>query len=151
MQLRAAVTGVAEFPATFDQRFMDYARVWTDGSTESISVADPARNTVAFTDPWTGVTYRSLHVGTAPGEPGADVGPSVTVHPATGRAASEAGIGARMLLRLTDLDALRLQALARNDAATAATLRTEEQRYLDLLHVMRRLTAEFGTGRVITE
>jgi hypothetical protein len=151
VQLRAAVTGVAEFPATFDQRFMDYARVWTDGGTEAIAVADPARNTVAFTDPWTGLTYRALHVGTAPGEPGADVGPSVTVHPATGRAASEAGIGARMLLRLADLDALRLQALARNDNATAATLRTEEQRYIDLIHVMRRLTSVFGTGRIITE
>ncbi|MFO0605835.1 MAG: hypothetical protein U0324_21810 [Polyangiales bacterium] len=151
VQLRAAVAGVAEFPATFDQRFMDYARVWADGSSESITVADPARNTVAFTDPWTGVTYRALHVGTGPGESGADVGASALVHPSTGTAVGEAGIGARMLLRLADLDALRLQALARNDASTAASLRTEEQRYLDLLHVVRRLTAVFGTGRIITE
>ncbi len=151
VQLRSAIMAVAQFPATFDQRFMDYARVWADGSIESITVADPARSTVSFTDPWSGVTFRALHVGTAAGEAGADVGASAIVHPATMAPASEAGIGARMILHLADIDALRLQARARNDAAQEAAYETEERRYIDLVQVMRRLTAIYGSGHIVTQ
>ena len=152
VQLRSAVMSVAQFPATFDQRFMDYARVWTDGSVESITVGDPSRATVSFTDPWSGATYRALHFGAGAGEPGADVGASATTHASNGgTAANEAGVGARMLLHVADLDTLRLAAARRGDTATAATLQTEEQRYIDLLHIMRRLTSYFGTGHIVTQ
>ncbi|MEI2709434.1 MAG: hypothetical protein V9E96_10530 [Chitinophagaceae bacterium] len=150
VQLRSGHHDVAQFPATFDQRFMDYARVWSDGSLEAISVSDPARTTVAFTDPWSGVTFRALHVGTAQGEAGADVGASSLVHPGTMAVANEAGIGARMLLHAADIDALRTQALARGEAAQAAAYETEERRYLDLVQVMRRLTAIYGSGHIVT-
>lgn len=150
VQLRSAVDTIAQFPATFDQRFMDYARVWTDGSVEAIQVTDPVRNTVSFTDPWVGTTYRALHFGTAAGESGADVGSSALLHPATGAVASEAGIGARMILHLRDLEALRQRALTARDTALAASLETDERRYLDLVHVVRRLTAIFGTGQITT-
>nr|MBK7065357.1 hypothetical protein [Deltaproteobacteria bacterium] len=150
VQLRAAVMGAANIPATFDQRFMDFARVWTDGSVEALVVADPARDTVSFTDPWSRTTYRALHFGTGAGEPGADVGASATVHAATGAAADEAGIGARMILRLRDLDALRLRAREAGDAARAAALETQLRQYVDLVHVLRRLTARFGTGTSVT-
>ncbi len=150
VQLRSAIMSVAQFPATFDQRFMDYARVWSDGSVESISVSDPARNTVAFTDPWSGVTFRALHVGAAAAEAGADVGASSLVHPGTTSVANEAGIGARMLLHAADIDALRTQALARGEAAQATAYETEERRYLDLVQVMRRLTAIYGSGHIVT-
>ncbi len=150
VQLRSAIMGIAQFPATFDQRFMDYARLWIDGSVEAISVADPARNTVAFTDPWSGTTFRSLHIGAGRGESGADIGPSTLVHPATTAVANEAGIGARMLLHASDVDALRLQALSRGDAAQASAFETEERSYIDLLHVMRRLTSIYGSGHIVT-
>ena len=150
VQLRAAVMGVANIPATFDQRFMDFARVWTDGSVEAITVADPTRDTVSFTDPWSRTTYRALHFGTRAGEPGADVGASMLVHAATGAAADEAGVGARMVLRLRDLDALRLRAQAAGEDARAAVLETQLRQYIDLVHVLRRLTSRFGTGTSVT-
>ncbi len=150
VQLRAAVMGVANIPATFDQRFMDFARVWTDGSVEALTVADPARDTVSFTDPWSRTTYRALHFGTRAGEPGADVGASAMVHASIGTAADEAGIGARMVLRLRDLDALRQRAREGGDEARAAALETQLRQYIDLVHVLRRLTSRFGTGTSVT-
>lgn len=151
VQLRAAIMGIAEFPATFDQRFMDYTRLWIDGSIEAITVNDQSRSTVSFTDPWSGQTFRALHVGAGRGEPGADVGASALVHPATSAVANEAGISARMLLHAADIDALRLQAIARGDAVQSRALETEERGYLDLLHVMRRLTAIYGSGHIVTQ
>jgi hypothetical protein len=150
VQLRAAISGIAQFPATFDQRFMDYARLWVDGSVESIAVSNPTRNTVTFTDPWLGVTFRALHVGASAGESGADVGASALVHPSSGTTSDEAGVGSRMLLHAADIDALRLQAAARGDAALASAFEAEERSYMDLLHVMRRLTAIYGSGHIVT-
>jgi hypothetical protein len=145
VQLGSAVNTIAQFPATYDQRYMDYARLWIDGSLESITVANPDTNTVTFTDPWTHETFRALHFGTATGEPGASVGPSPLVHTSTGAVANEAGVAARMLLHVRDLDAARLAATT---PAAAAPIETQERQYIDLLHVMRELTRWFGTGHI---
>jgi hypothetical protein len=143
VQLVAAVHTLAQFPSSYDQRYMDYCRLWIDGSVEAITVDDPATNTIAFTDPWTHQTYRALHIGAGVGEGGADVGASTLVHPATGSAANEAGIAARMLLHVADLDYQRQNA-ATPQARTAAE--QAEHKYLDLLNVMRELTRWFGSG-----
>jgi hypothetical protein len=55
-----------------------------------------------------------------------------------------------MVLRLRDLDALRERAAAGGDAARAAVLETQLRQYIDLVHVMRRLTSRFGTGTSVT-
>lgn len=146
VQLRAAAMGMANFPATFDQRFMEYARLWVDGSVEAIATEAPARDTVSFVDPWSRVTWRALHFGTEAGEAGRDVGASAQLHPATGQSANEAGIGARMLLHVRDLEAVRQAALAANDAPRAALVEAQERRYLDVMNLVRRLTARLGTG-----
>ena len=63
------------------------------------------------------------------------MGRSQLVHLETGATADEAGIAARMLLHVRDLDTAR-----------ATAIETEERKYLDLINVMRALTAIFGTG-----
>ncbi len=150
VQLRAAIIGTANFPATFDQRYMDYARLWIDGSTESIDTADPAHDTVSFADPWSHTTYRALHFSALPGATGADVGSSATLHAATGAVADEAGVAARMILRLRDLDALRTRAIAQHQDTLATSLETQLRAYIDVIHVMRRLTSIYGTGTAVT-
>ncbi len=148
-QIWAAVMSIAQFPATYDQRYMDYARLWIDGSVESVTVTNPDVNTVSFTDPWTHETFRALHFGANTGEPGASVGASAFVHPATGAVANEAGVAARMILHMQDMEALRQHALATSNSAQANTIQTAEQAYEDLLHVMRRMTQIFGSGHIV--
>jgi hypothetical protein len=150
IQLWSAILGMAEFPATFDQTYMDYSRMWVDGSTEAVNITDPDKNTVSFTDPFTHLTYRAVHVGTGANEAGAVVGPSSYVHPETGTVANEAGVAAKMLLHLRDIEALRQQALKTGDTATATSLQTQEQKYLDLVNVSRDLTKYLGQGYIAT-
>ncbi len=143
IQLWSAVQTVAQFPATYDQRYMDFARLWIDGSAESIDVKDPDVNTVTFTDPFSHQTYRALHFDCKSG-PGAGVGCSNAVHPGGG--ANEAGVAARMILHAQDLEAVRQQKIAANDTSGAAELELQLTKYLDLLNVMRDLTKAFGSG-----
>ncbi|MEI8258508.1 MAG: hypothetical protein WCJ30_22775, partial [Deltaproteobacteria bacterium] len=144
IQLWSAVQTVSQFPATYDQRYMDYTRLWADGGSEALTITDPAANTVSFTDPWTHQTFRALHFGTAAGEPGADVGSSPIIHASTGATANEAGIGARMLLHLADLDFQRLHG-ANTAIQTAAE--QAQHKYMDLIYVMRFLTQTYGSGQ----
>ncbi|MFO0628801.1 MAG: hypothetical protein U0325_24720 [Polyangiales bacterium] len=140
LQVWSAALTMSGFPATFDRRYLDAARLWIDGSGEAISVDDPARNTVSYTDPWTRQVFRAQHLGAAAGEPGADVGASALVHRATGMTANETGIAARMLLHAADLEAAWRDAQRARDAAGAARWESALRRYLDLLRVMRDLT-----------
>jgi hypothetical protein len=144
VQLVAAVHTMAQFPSSYDQRYMDYCRLWVDGSNEAIEVSNPAVNTVSFEDPWSHITYRALHFGAGAGEGGADVGASALVHPSTRATANEAGIAARMIHHLADLDYQRQNA-GTPQLRTAAE--QAERRYLDLIHVMRDLNTQFGSGR----
>ena len=145
MQLWSAVTTMAQFPATYDQTYMNYTRLWVDGSVEEIQV--PAAQTVSYTSPWTFETYRAMHIPcTRPGDTGNGVGCSGYVHPATGAVADEAGVAARMILHLNDMEAVRQQAIGAGDAEEAAAVGLQEQKYLDLVNVMRNMTLYFGHG-----
>jgi hypothetical protein len=158
IQLWAAVQTMAQFPATYDQRYMDLTRLWIDGSVEQITTTSP---TVYFPDPFSGQTYRALHFScsaqtssagacdpvtgactlSAPG-----VGCSPYLHLASGKVSDEAGVAAKMLLHLQDLEQARQNALTAKDTATAGNLEQQERKYLDLVNVMRSLTVQFGHG-----
>jgi hypothetical protein len=146
IQAWSAIQTMTQFPATYDQTYMDSTRTWVDGSTEAVTVANPDVNTVSFTDPWSHQTYRALHIGTAAGEGGYTIGPSAYVHATTNTTATESGVAARMLLHIQDIDTLRKAAVLKNDTATAQTLETQERKYLDLINVMRDLTKTLGQG-----
>jgi hypothetical protein len=137
------------FPATLDQTYMDYSRVWLDGSSEQLTTTDPANDTVSFTNPWTHETYRALHFGTGAGEIGANVGASATVHPSLSGPANEAGIGARMLIHAQDLETQRQAAIAAHDAAGTATAETNERSYLENIQVQRLVTRLLGGGQYV--
>ncbi len=147
VQLMSAILTTALFPSTYDQRYMEFSRLWVDGALGSISVKDPDKNTVSFTDPWSHQTFRALHMGTGAGDVGEKVGGSPYVHPATGKVAEEAGIAARMILHLQDIDALRNKAIADNKPAEAAQLELQEHKYLDLVNSLRELTVYLGNGK----
>ena len=140
---------------------MDYARLWVDGSLEAVTV-NPSR-TVSFTDPNSGLTYRALHYDCDTGGPAADVGCSSAKHatlvPASGSTPAsvawkswtpgqpgEAGIGARMILHISDMETMRQYAIATSDEANAGILAQQEGQYLDLINVMRSMTQQFGQG-----
>lgn len=57
IQLYTSVYGMAYLPETYDQDFLNRARIWADGSDESIGI-DPAQ-TVSWTDTRSGITYRA--------------------------------------------------------------------------------------------
>ena len=78
IQLYASVFGMAYLPETYDQDFLNRARIWADGSDEAIGIPDA--DTVSWTDPRSSITYRarSYMVG-------------------TGATARETGVGAQML------------------------------------------------------
>ncbi len=137
MQLWSAILTLAEFPTAGDTRYLEYARIWIDGQPEALNLPDPASSTVSFTDPWTHEVYRARHVGARPGEPGEDIGASSLVHPSTGTSASEAGIGARMLLHASDLDYMRLHGTTPQADAALRALQT----YLDVLRVVRHMSS----------
>jgi hypothetical protein len=148
VQLWAAVQSIAEFPATYDQRYMDFTRLWIDGSKESIQI-DAARQ-VKFTDPFSGQTYVAVHFDCTKADEGADVGCSPYNHPSAnngnGGTSNEAGVAARMLIHLKDMEAVRQKALGANDTTTAQQVEQQERKYLDLINVVRNLTSFFGYG-----
>ncbi len=169
IQLWAAVQTIAQFPATYDQRYMDYARLWVDGSQEAITTTSP---TVTFQDPFSGETYRALSFDCTANTTGTSqtnglvasigVGCSATSHPSliSGLAqgvsvpnpqgsSKEAGVGARMLIHLNDMEAVRQQQLGATPDPTlpsAAVVEQQERAYLDLANVMRSMTLQFGHG-----
>ncbi len=63
-----------------------------------------------------------------------------------GGLANEAGIGARAILHLADLDMARQTAIANNDARTVSLLTEQEQQYVDVLQAARAVTKAFGHG-----
>jgi hypothetical protein len=156
MQLWSAVQGMSEFPATYDQRYMDFSRVWLDGSSEGIRI--DAAKTVRFTDPFSGQTYVAIHYNCDPTTNGdaVSVGCSSYKHPSINGngpngagTSNEAGIGARMLLHLADLEAVRQKALPTGsspDPTTATAIETQERQYLDLVNVVRSMSKAFGYG-----
>jgi hypothetical protein len=54
LQLYTSVLAMTLIPQTFDQTFLDDARLWVRGGAESVEVSGP---TVTFTDPSSGYTY----------------------------------------------------------------------------------------------
>jgi hypothetical protein len=145
VQLWTAVTAMAEFPATYDQRYMEFSRVWLDGSNEQINV--PIAKQVKFSDPFSGQTYVALHYDCTKADEAADVGCSTTAHASlNGLTSNEAGVGARMLLHLQDMEAVRQKAIAANDTAKAQSVEQQERKYLDLVNTVRNLSKHFGYG-----
>ena len=147
VQLWTAVQAMAEFPATYDQRYMEFARLWLDGSQEGINI--PLAKQVRFTDPFSGQTYVALHYDCTKADDAADVGCSQYSHPSIpggGGVSNEAGVGARMLLHLQDLEAVRQKAITAGDTATANSVEQQEHKYLDLVNTVRNLSKHFGYG-----
>jgi hypothetical protein len=72
VQLYAAVFSMGMIPETFDQTYMNKARVWVRGGAEGVDI-NPEVPTVEFTDPNSGLTYVAASypnengVETAPG------------------------------------------------------------------------------------
>jgi hypothetical protein len=140
VQLWSAVQTISQFPATYDQRYMDYARLWIVGSLEAI---DPGTApTVTFVDPFSGQTYMALSFdGTKDG-----VGTSSYVHPCTSTVLNESGVAAKMIYHLRDIETLRQKAIMAGDAATESALELQLKKYLDAVNIMRDLTKQFGQG-----
>jgi len=57
IQLYTSVLGMAYLPETYDQDFLNRARIWADGSDEAIGIPDA--DTVSWTDPRSSITYRA--------------------------------------------------------------------------------------------
>lgn len=144
--LYAAVFSMAGLSASYDQRFIQSARLWADG--DPFAATLPAGETVTFRDPVTGLTYRAIkHTSLTPGAANLDPGVSVreAARPSAGDGTNypgERGIAARMILRANDL--LRYTQTAPAAERNAALARL--QQYVDLLNVMRFLNSRFGTG-----
>ncbi|MFO0563748.1 MAG: hypothetical protein U0269_37330 [Polyangiales bacterium] len=146
--LYAAVFGMAGLSASYDQRFIQSARLWADG--DPFAATLPPGETVTFRDPVTGLTYRAIkQTSQTPGASNLDPGVSVreAARPMAGDGTNypgERGIAARMILRANDL--LRFaNAQAPNTPARNRAF-TQLQQYVDLLNVMRFLNSRFGTG-----
>jgi hypothetical protein len=137
-ELWTAVMSMAGLSGTFDQRFVQNARLWVDGDNNAPNTAGTPL--VSFTDPQTNLTYHALHLGAGAGEPNADVGLSVRD---TSR--NESGIGARMLLHAQDLRTA-MEAAAAGSPERAA-LSAQLQQYVDLVNIMRNLNRLYATGR----
>ncbi|MFW5921197.1 MAG: hypothetical protein ACOCUS_05100, partial [Polyangiales bacterium] len=82
IQLYAAVFGMGQIPETFDQTYMNKARIWVKGGAEGVEIDDSVP-TVELTDPSSGLTYVAASY---PDEEGNETGP-----------------GARMLLYAQEL------------------------------------------------
>jgi hypothetical protein len=148
IQLWAVSNALAMIPTSFDQSFTSYTALWLDGTADARVVQNPDVNTVTFVNPWTHETYRALHFGTAAGEPGAAVGASALIHASTGAVATEAGIAARMLLHVRDLDAERTQAIASGNTTRANAIEQAERQYLNVLDTVRYFTHQYGNGSI---
>jgi hypothetical protein len=126
------------FGAGLDPALSNYTRLWFDGGPGAVSTSSP---TVSFVDPFSGITYRALSVdATRSGLP--PVGASTYVHPSTGKVSSEAGVAARMILHLQDLETERQLAVAGNKPAVAQAVATQEQAYLDIVRRLADLNGQ---------
>lgn len=82
VQLYAATFGMGLIPATYDDRFFEEARIFIEGSDESVTL--PPSERVTFTDPFTSLTYVAASYRDTSGV--------------------EQGLGARMLLHAQALE-----------------------------------------------
>lgn len=146
--LWAAVFGMAGLSGSYDQRFVQSARMWADG--DPFAATLPAGETVTFRDPVTGLTYRAIKQTTqTPGASNLDPGVSgrEAARPMAGDGTNypgERGIAARMILRANDL--LRFANSQAPNTPARNRAFTQLQQYVDLLNVMRFLNSRFGTG-----
>lgn len=146
--LWSAVMGMAGLSGSYDQRFVQSARMWADGDPFAASV--PASQSVTFTDPVTGLTYRAIkQTSQTPGATNLDPGvsPRETARPMAADGTNypgERGIAARMILRANDL--LRFANAQASGSPARTRAFSELQQYVDLLNVMRLLNSWFGTG-----
>ncbi len=146
--LYSAIFGMAGLSASYDQRFIQSARLWADG--DPFAAELPAGQTVTFRDPVTGLTYRAIkHTTPTPGATNLD--PGVSAREAARPMAAdgtnypgERGIAARMILRANDL--LRYTATPGLQPAERNAAFARLQQYVDLLNVMRLLNSRYGTG-----
>jgi len=60
VQLYFALLGMSNFQTNYDRRFNDEARIWVAGTGKAPTL--PTEATVAFTDPFTGLTYGALGI-----------------------------------------------------------------------------------------
>ena len=58
---------------------------------------------------------------------------------------TSAGVAARMLLHLQDLETSRQKAIAGNDLAFATSIESEEQNYLELVQALVEVTAQLAS------
>jgi hypothetical protein len=146
--LWSAVLGMAGLSGSYDQRFIQSARMWADGDATRVEL--PADQTIAFRDPVTNVTYRAVRLNAQ--TPGAsNLDPGVSAREA-GRPAAmdntnypgERGIAARMILRANDL--LRFANAQAANSPERARAFVKLQQYVDMLNVMRLLNSWFGPG-----
>ena len=105
---------------------------------------------VKFTDPFSRQTYVAVHFDCTKADEAKGVGCSQYVHPSlnggAGATSNEAGVSARMLLHLQDLEHSRQKAITANDTVTAQALEQQVRQYLDLVNVVRNVTKHFGSG-----
>lgn len=146
--LWSAVYAMAGLSGSYDQRFIQSARLWADG--DPFAATLPANQTVTFTDPVTGLTYRAIkQASQTPGATNLDPGVSAreAARPMAGDGTNypgERGVAARMLLRANDLLRFANAQPANTPARNAAFTRL--QQYVDLLNIMRFLNSRFATG-----
>ncbi len=146
-----AILGMAGLSASFDQRFIQSARLWADGEVGGVTL--PADQTISFRDPVTSITYRAIRSNTqVPGS--ANLDPGVSVREAGRPAAmdgtnypSERGIAARMLLHANDLLRFANAQAANSPERNRAFVKL--QQYVDLINIMRLLNNRYGAGHTL--
>jgi hypothetical protein len=84
IELYATVLGMAYIPQTYNQDFLNRARIWVDGGAEHVDI-DPSHTVLHFNDPVSGLTYNAVSYPDGSG--------------------NETGVGAQMLLHAQRLDA----------------------------------------------
>jgi len=143
MELWSAIYSIYSYAHGYDQRFIQYARLWADGDPNVVTLTGAGQQTVSFTDPFTRLTYRAVHYGYDGGDRTLDPGASrrESARPGSTADSAERGIGARMILHANDL--AQAWTNARSDADRRRLQRTLQQ-YVDLLNVMRGLNRSFA-------
>lgn len=116
LEFYAMVYGMAFMPRTFDQDFVDQARIFVQGGAESVQL-DASIDTVRFVDEDSGLVYLAPKYPDASG--------------------NETGVGAQVLMH-----ALELQKAAVNDA----TKKAELDAWMDNVNILRELTWQTGFG-----
>jgi hypothetical protein len=117
IQLYAAIFGMAYIPQTYDQDFLNHARVWVRGGAEEVTV-DRSLPIVEYTDPTSGLTYAAVSYPDASGV--------------------EHGVGAQLIRHA--------QLLATRAAAGDLQADAELSSFVDNLDLVRLLTWHLGFG-----